>query len=153
MSRQPVLTGFLPHAHGHPHPHQLPLQHQAQHQHQHHGQQGHYGSVNGVAALSHYEGVVHSGLAFARPLPIRAPVLAPAAFTHQHTGQLQHLQVQHGRDTTPSLTMADPSAYMPSDEELAHLQKLSSEYEPEATVSSVALPPSCLLVCCHSDRR
>ncbi|KAH7402772.1 peptidase C65 Otubain-domain-containing protein [Pyrenochaeta sp. MPI-SDFR-AT-0127] len=28
--------------------------------------------------------------------------------------------------------MADP-AYLPSDEELAHLQKLSSEYEPEAT--------------------
>jgi hypothetical protein len=30
--------------------------------------------------------------------------------------------------------MADP-AYMPSDDEYAHLQKLSSEYEPEATVS------------------
>jgi len=28
--------------------------------------------------------------------------------------------------------MADP--YLASDEELAHLQKLSSEYEPEATV-------------------
>ncbi|KAF1841609.1 cysteine proteinase [Cucurbitaria berberidis CBS 394.84] len=29
--------------------------------------------------------------------------------------------------------MATDAAYMPSDEELAHLQKLSSEYEPEAT--------------------
>jgi ubiquitin thioesterase protein OTUB1 len=29
--------------------------------------------------------------------------------------------------------MADPAQYMPSDDEYAHLQKLSSEYEPEAT--------------------
>jgi ubiquitin thioesterase protein OTUB1 len=32
--------------------------------------------------------------------------------------------------------------YVPSDEELAHLQKLSNEYEPEVTVRT---PPRCLL--------
>tara|TARA_R110002003_G_scaffold288_6_gene18378 strand:- start:8096 stop:8302 length:207 start_codon:yes stop_codon:yes gene_type:complete len=61
---------------------------------------------------------------------MRAPVLAPAGFNYQH----QH---QHGRTVnhnhTHNLTMADP-AYMTTDEELAHLQKLSSEYEPEAEV-------------------
>ena len=79
---------------------------------------------------------------------MRAPVLAPAGFTHhQHTGQHQH---QHGRHQNHNhnqnlnqnlnhLTMADP-AYMASDDELAQLQKLSSEYEPEATVSFPCSP-------------
>jgi ubiquitin thioesterase protein OTUB1 len=81
----------------------------------------------------------HSALSFARPLPMRAPVLAPAGFNHlQHTGHHQHGRIQIQNH---NLTMADP-AYMASDEDMAHLQKLSSEYEPEATVSLFAIPPS-----------
>lgn len=76
-----------------------------------HLHQGHYG----VPAQNHYQG----GLAFA----IRAPVLAPGSYNH-HTGH--HPGHQH---RNPHLNMA---AY-PSDDEYAHLQKLSSEYEPEAT--------------------
>jgi hypothetical protein len=112
-----MLTGgFHPHGVGHGHGHG----------HGHHG--GHYG----VHAQSAYGNAVHSGLTFGRPLPIRAPVLPPA-FNHQHTGQLQH-----GRTST--FSMADPAQYMPSDDEYAHLQKLSSEYEPEATVSPTSTP-------------
>jgi len=122
-----VSTGFHAHAHGHAHA-------------------GQYG----VPAQSHgqYTGLVHSGPSFARPLHMRAPVLAPAGFNHhQHTGQHQHPhphQHQHGRSQAHdhnhnhgqnlNLAMAEP-AYMASDEEMAHLQKLSNEYEPEATVS------------------
>ena len=65
-----------------------------------------------------------------------APVLAPVGFTTHHQHQHQHHAGHH-----PPLfhglsgrSMAD-AAYMPSEEEYAHLQKLSSEYEPEATVS------------------
>lgn len=81
--------------------------------------------------MSHYDLQGHSGPPFARQRPMRAPVLAPAGFNHQHTGQHQH-PISHGR--IANLTMADP-VYMATDEEIAHLQKLSSEYEPEATVS------------------
>jgi ubiquitin thioesterase protein OTUB1 len=74
---------------------------------------------------------------------MRAPVLAPAGFDHHHnhqlTGHHQHGRSQnqnhnhnHSHSHNHNLTMADP--YLASDEELAHLQKLSSEYEPEATV-------------------
>ena len=91
------------------HPHE---QHHA-HAHLH---QGHYG----VPAQNHYQG----GLAFA----IRAPVLAPASYNH-HTGH--HPDHQH---RNPHFNMA---AY-PSEDEYAHLQKLSTEYEPEATVSLLA---------------
>ncbi|EAT92473.2 hypothetical protein SNOG_00978 [Parastagonospora nodorum SN15] len=73
---------------------------------------------------------------------MRAPVLAPAGFNHhqhQHTGHHHH---QHGRSQHQHphphqninlniSAMAEP--YMASDEDMAHLQKLSSEYEPEAT--------------------
>jgi ubiquitin thioesterase protein OTUB1 len=65
---------------------------------------------------------------------MRAPVLAPAGFNHhqhQHGRTVNH---NHNHNHTHALTMADP-AYMTPDEELAHLQKLSSEYEPEAEVS------------------
>jgi hypothetical protein len=114
MSRPSVMTGgFQPHSvghgHGHGHGHGLG--------HVHHG--GHYG----VHAQSAYGSAAHSGLAFGRPLPIRASVLPPA-FNHQH---------QHGRTST--FSMAD-SAFMTAEEE-AYMQKLSSEYEPEATVSPV----------------
>lgn len=64
---------------------------------------------------------------------MRAPVLPPAFNHQQHTGQHQH-QHQHGRAST--FNMADP-AFMTAEEEHAYLQKLSSEYEPEATVSNV----------------
>lgn len=101
-----MTGGFHPHGVGHGHAH--------------HG--GHYG----VHAQSAYSSAVHSGLTYARPLPIRAPVLPPA-FNHQHTGQHQH-----GRTST--FSMADP-AFMTAEEEHAYMQKLSSEYEPEATVS------------------
>lgn len=66
--------------------------------------------------------VVHPGPMYR--LPMRPPEL-PAGYNHQHTGH-------HARTST--VRMSGP-AYMPSDEELAHLQKLSNEFEPEATVS------------------
>ena len=120
MSRQPVLAGgFLPHGHGH----------------------GHYG----VHAQSAYENAIHSGLAFGRQLPIRAPILAPAFnLNHQHTGHHQHSH-PHGRTTAAAaFAMADQQQqYIPSDDDYAHLQKLSSEYEPEVAVS--ARPPAGLL--------
>jgi ubiquitin thioesterase protein OTUB1 len=77
---------------------------------------------------------------------------APAGFNHhQHTGQHQlgRNQHQHQHQDHPqslSLAMADP-AYMTSDEEMAHLQKLSSEFEPEASVSAMPLEP--WLMCCR----
>jgi hypothetical protein len=114
MSRQPVMAGF--HSHGH-HP-------------SHHGHMDAHQNHYGVPAQNPYESMVHSGLAFTR-LPMRAPVLAPAGYTlhhNQHTGQHQ----QHGRS---SLTMAE-SAYLPEDE-YARMQKLSNEWEPEATVSLI----------------
>jgi hypothetical protein len=90
---------------------------------------GHYG----VSAPGHYESMAHSG-AFAR-VPMRAaPVLAPVGFTTQHHHQHHsghHQPIYHG---VSGRSMAE-SAYMPSEEEYAHLQKLSNEYEPEATVS------------------
>ena len=93
---------------------------------------GHYG----VSAPGHYESMAHSG-AFAR-VPMRAaPVLAPVGFTththHQHHAG-HHQPVFH---RVSGRSMAD-AAYMPSEEEYAHLQKLSNEYEPEATVSLTA---------------
>lgn len=127
MSRPSVMTGgFHPHSvgHGHGHGHGLGLGLG----HVHHG--GHYG----VHAQSAYGSAAHSGLAFGRPLPIRAPVLPPA-FNNQHTGQQQH-QHQHGRAST--FSMAD-SAFMTAEEEHAYMQKLSSEYEPEATVSPASM--------------
>jgi hypothetical protein len=130
MSRQPVLAGgFLPHGHGHGHGHG-----------HNHVANGHYG----VHAQSAYENAIHSGLAFGRPLPIRAPVLAPAFnLNHQHTGQHQH-QHPHGRN--PNFAMADQQ-YMPSDDDYAHLQKLSSEFEPEVAVSALPILPARLLAC------
>jgi ubiquitin thioesterase protein OTUB1 len=152
MSRPTVLTGY----HGHGQMHAGPPQQQQQ-------------QYAGVGGASHYEAMVHSGLSFARPLPMRAPVLVPAGFNHhpqhpQHTGHQQHQHHQHphqhGRSSaqddshhhnhnhnhgqqlhhhghshahTHSIAMADP--YLASDEEMARLQKLSSEWEPEATVS------------------
>ena len=111
MSRPSIMTGgFHPHGVGHGHVH--------------HG--GHYG----VHAQSAYGSAIHSGLTYGRPLPIRAPVLPPA-FNHQHTGQHQH-----GRTST--FSMADP-AFMTAEEEHAYLQKLSNEYEPEATVSPMSI--------------
>jgi hypothetical protein len=96
----------------------------------HHGPAGHYG----VPAASHYDGLGHPGLAFARPLPQRAPV-----FNHQHPPHPQ--PHPHGR--LAHLSMAD-HGFMTADDEFAHLQKLSSEYEPEATVRlSLLLPARC----------
>lgn len=113
MSRSAMLTGsFYPHSHG---------------------QHGHYG----VHAPNHYDGLIHPGLAFARPpLPMCVPVLPPAGFNHQHTGQHQHQHQHphpHGRTSTFNM---NESAYTPSDEEFAHLQKLSNEYQPDAIVSA-----------------
>ena len=111
MSRPSVMTeGFHPHG--------------VDHGHIHHN--SHYG----VHAQSVYGSAVHSGLTFGRPMPIRAPGLA-AAFNPQHTGQHQH-----GRTST--FSMAD-SAFAISEEEHAYMQKLSSEYEPEVTVSAASI--------------
>jgi ubiquitin thioesterase protein OTUB1 len=135
-----------------------------------HGQVHAAGQQYAVGAPSHYEAaaaaaMVHSGLSFARPLPMRAPVLVPAGFNHhhpqhpQHTGHQQQQQQQHGRiqndnhnhnhnhgqlhSHAHNLSMADP--YLASDEDMARLQKLSSEWEPEATVSCLL----CLLLLLH----
>lgn len=108
MNRQPVLTDFHPHGHHHPHAHV---------------HRGHYE----VPAQSHYQ----NGLAFA----IRAPVLPSGSYNHYHTGHHQHPGRQHQHQhRDPHLNMA----VYPSDEEYAQLQKLSSEYEPEAIVSERA---------------
>lgn len=109
----------------------------------------------GVPAQSAYgSSLGHSGLAFARPLPMRAPVLAPAGFNHhQHPGQHQHGRTQnqsHTHSQNPNYTMADP--YMASDDEIAHLQKLSSEYEPEATVSLLVMLLAMAEVLHHGSR-
>lgn len=115
MSRPSTMAGFHTHAHAHPHA-------------------GHYG----VPAAGHYEAMIHSGLPFAHQVrqPMRAPVLAPAGFNHHHHHQhpLQHGRPRPTNNYTTS-TMAD-SGYVPTDEELTHLQKLSGEYVPEATVSA-----------------
>lgn len=87
----------------------------------------------------------HSGLPIARPLPMGAPVLVPAAFTHHQHPHPHQQRLHHHHARTPhqnqihshGLAMADP--YMASDDEIAHLQDLSSKYEPEATVSSCLL--------------
>ncbi|KAF2270788.1 cysteine proteinase [Lojkania enalia] len=80
-----------------------------------------------------FDAVVHPGVSY-RPLPMRAHAHShahahahaaelPAGYHQQHTGH-------HGRTST--VRMSAP-AYIPSDEELAHFQKLSNEYQPEAT--------------------
>lgn len=82
----------------------------------------------------------HSELSFARPLPLpmRAPVLAAAGFGH-HTGHHHHHLQHHGHNTPTFTTMADPAAaaaaFLASDEELAQLQKLSNDFEPDVEVS------------------
>jgi ubiquitin thioesterase protein OTUB1 len=92
----------------------------------------------------HYAGAAHHSapaqLTYRQPQPplsMRPPELASGYNTglHLHTGH------HHGR-----INMSGPQ-YMASDDELAQLQKLSNEYEPEATVSLdffpfVSLPPS-----------
>lgn len=133
-----MTGGYLPHGvgHGHGHGHSHGLGHGHGHGHAHLGGGGHYG----VHAQSAYGSAAHSGLTFGRPLPIRAPV-HPPAFNHQHTGQHPHQhQHQHGRAAT--FSMADP-AFMTAEEEHAYMQKLASEYEPEATVSPA---PAALLL-------
>jgi hypothetical protein len=57
-----------------------------------------------------------------------------------HGHPLHHGHHGHGSDriihgSSTHVNMSDPAAYMASDEELAQLQKLSNEYEPEITVS------------------
>lgn len=74
-------------------------------------------------AQAPFDSVVHSGPMY-RQLPMRPPEL-PAGYSQQHTGH-------HGRTST--LRMSGPGYVLP-EEELAQLQKLSSDYEPEATVS------------------
>lgn len=88
-------------------------------------------------AHSHYAGAVHhSGpaqLTYRQPQPLPMPPseLASGYNTglHLHTGHHQH-----GRST--AIVNMSAAAYLASDDELAQLQKLSNEYEPEATVSA-----------------
>jgi hypothetical protein len=63
-----------------------------------------------------------------------APVLAPVGFTTQHHHQHHAGHHQPIYSGLSGRSMANP-AYMPSEEEYAHLQKLSNEYEPETVVS------------------
>ncbi|KAJ4989858.1 Ubiquitin thioesterase OTUB1 [Stagonosporopsis vannaccii] len=117
-----MTGGFHSHGVGHGHGHGV----------------AHLGGHYGVHAQNAYGSAAHSGLTFGRPLPIRAPA-HPPAFNHQHTGQHQHQHPhQHGRPAT--FSMADP-AFMTAEEEHAYMQKLASEYEPEATVSPASAAP------------
>lgn len=132
MSRPSVMTGGF-HHHGVGHGHS--------HGHSHGHGVAHLGGHYGVHAQSAYGSAAHSSLTFGRPLPIRAPA-HPPAFNHQHTGQHQH-QHQHPHGRAATFSMADP-AFMTAEEEHAYMQKLASEYEPEATVS-LRLPCCCSL--------
>ena len=79
-------------------------------------------------APAHYH---ESGLAFGAPhLPFRLPELASSAarYNHPPAGHFHYNQ---------TASMSD--AFLSAEDEYAHLQKLSSEYEPEVTVRS---PPS-----------
>jgi ubiquitin thioesterase protein OTUB1 len=107
MSRPQVLNGF--HHYGQP-----PFDELLHQQH----------------AQAHTHAHAHPGPMY-RPHPVpslsmRAPEHPAAGYNHQHTGH-------HGRTST--VPMSDP-AYLAADDELAQLQKLSSEYEPETTVSA-----------------
>jgi ubiquitin thioesterase protein OTUB1 len=86
------------------------------------GPQSHYVDHSGRAQLTYRQ---------PQPLPLRPPELAPGYNTglHLHTGH------HHGRNS--NVNMSAP-AYMASDDELAQLQKLSNEYQPEATVSALS---------------
>ncbi|KAF2741414.1 cysteine proteinase [Polyplosphaeria fusca] len=65
----------------------------------------------------------HPGVSY-RPLPTSRPPELPAGYSQQHTG--------HHARTATQVRMSGP-AYMASDEELAQLQKLSQDYQPETT--------------------
>lgn len=70
---------------------------------------------NHSAALHHHQ-----------RLPLRPAEQPPAGF---------HTSPFHPRQHAITGTMSDAGPYEPSEQELADLQKLSSEYEPEVTVS------------------
>lgn len=134
-----MLAGYLPLAHAH-----------NLHQHQHHSHQqqreqaaAHYRMASTPSVLGGHGGLgpfigggpaaaPAGGMAFARH---HAPALPPA-FHHPHhptTHQQAHNHQQHHLHSHTS----NPYAVMASDEELAQLQKLSSEYEPEPTVCTL----------------
>lgn len=89
------------------------------------------------------DSVVHPALSYRptpQPLPLRPPEYS-AGHAHQHPHHAyphnhQHLDHHHARPQHPQQQQQPPvsmagNAYMPTDEELAHLQKLSHEYDPE----------------------
>jgi ubiquitin thioesterase protein OTUB1 len=84
----------------------------------------------------HYAGAAHHMHPGPAQLTYRQPQPQPQLAAGYNTGLHLHTQATAGHHhpctATSLLTMSGP-AYMPSDEELAHLQKLSNDYEPEAT--------------------
>lgn len=89
----------------------------------------------GYQAYGHAPGHYHeSAVAFGAPqLPFRPPELASARYQrHPHADPFNY---------TSSARMSDP-AFLTPEEEFAHLQKLSNDYEPEVTVSRPAVQPA-----------
>lgn len=85
-------------------------------------------------APGHYH---ESALAFGAPhLPLRPPELASARYQHPPAGHFNYTQ-------TPSMTDAP---FLTPEDEFAQLQKLSNEYEPEATVRRAPTAPYCPLL-------
>ena len=84
----------------------------------------------GYQAYGHAPGPYESAAVFgAQQLPFRPPELASTRYQqHPHADPFNY---------TSSARMSDP-AFLTPEEEYAQLQKLSNEYEPEATVSSDA---------------
>lgn len=78
-------------------------------------------------------------------MPMRTPELAiGSAELHQHHPHPQHhniaahhqlLQPHHHHHHPPTQIHQNMAGFMQSEEDLAELQKLSNEYEPEVTVS------------------
>jgi hypothetical protein len=90
---------------------------------------------------AHLNAHINAHALYRSQLPMRADL--PAGYSQPHPGHLLHHG--HGSDrihgsSTHVSSMSDP-AYMASDEELAQLQKLSNEYEPEVTVSLLSQQP------------
>jgi hypothetical protein len=130
-----AAPAFASHGHGHRVVHSQ-LQHlQGQHAH---------------LSAQHLNAHPNAHALYRSQLPMRADL--PAGYSQPHPGHLlhhghllhghllHHGHHGHGSDriihgSSTHINMSDPAAYMASDEELAQLQKLSNEYEPEITVS------------------
>jgi ubiquitin thioesterase protein OTUB1 len=87
----------------------------------------------GYQAYGHAPRHYHESAVAFGALPFRPPELASTRYQqHPHADPFNY---------TSQARMSDP-AFLTPEEEFAQLQKLSNEYEPEATVSCAAKPPA-----------